>query len=217
MGTRHLIAVVAGNRHRIAQYGQWDGYPSGQGVTVADFAKKLNDPAELAAFKAGLEKCRFATEDEMKAVYKGFADEDGWMTMEQSNAFAESKYGYLSRNTGAGILELIGKWDVPEPMLHNDSFSFAADGLFCEWAYVIDLDNEKLEVYSGFHGSPAPEGERFAVFNEQTKEKYGPVHLLTKFTFAELALMTEDEFIKAVIEKDKELKPDNYEDEEDEA
>ena len=30
MGTRHLICVVSDNQYRIAQYGQWDGYPEGQ-------------------------------------------------------------------------------------------------------------------------------------------------------------------------------------------
>ena len=34
MGTRHMIGVVKDGIPRIAQYGQWDGYPSGQGVTA---------------------------------------------------------------------------------------------------------------------------------------------------------------------------------------
>lgn len=40
MGTRHLIAVIdRKGTLKVAQYGQWDGYPSGQGVDVLKFAK----------------------------------------------------------------------------------------------------------------------------------------------------------------------------------
>ena len=213
MGTRHLIAVVLGGTHRVAQYGQWDGYPEGQGVVAADFARSLADPDTLSKFKASVERCRFASEKEIEAIYDSYST-NGLMTMEQSEAFNKSKYGYFSRDTGAKILEAVAKWDGSEEMLLSDQYEFAADGLFCEWAYVIDLDNEKLEVYSGFNKVPAPEGQRFAALNEKADKEYGPVHLLTEFTFKELALMTDDEFVKSVIAKDKELKPDHYEEDE---
>jgi len=32
MGTRHLICAKINNEYKLSQYGQWDGYPSGQGV-----------------------------------------------------------------------------------------------------------------------------------------------------------------------------------------
>ena len=40
MGTRHVTAVFLNGEPRVAQYGQWDGYPSGQGVTILDFLRK---------------------------------------------------------------------------------------------------------------------------------------------------------------------------------
>lgn len=40
MGTRHLIAAVIDGEYKIAQYGQWDGDPEGQGLTVLDFLLK---------------------------------------------------------------------------------------------------------------------------------------------------------------------------------
>jgi len=40
MGTRHLICVVKGKEYIVAQYGQWDGYPTGQGIGVLNFFKK---------------------------------------------------------------------------------------------------------------------------------------------------------------------------------
>jgi hypothetical protein len=39
MGTRHLTMVVSNNETKVAQYGQWDGYPEGQGVTILTFLR----------------------------------------------------------------------------------------------------------------------------------------------------------------------------------
>ena len=40
MGTRHLICVVSDGDYKVAQYGQWDGYPSGQGAAILEFLHK---------------------------------------------------------------------------------------------------------------------------------------------------------------------------------
>lgn len=40
MGTRNLTIVIdKQGALKVAQYGQWDGYPSGQGAVVLEFAK----------------------------------------------------------------------------------------------------------------------------------------------------------------------------------
>ncbi|MHC5949058.1 hypothetical protein ACVXZ3_04645 [Providencia hangzhouensis] len=39
MGTRHLICVAKDGDYKVAQYGQWDGYPSGQGLTLLTFLR----------------------------------------------------------------------------------------------------------------------------------------------------------------------------------
>lgn len=37
MGTRNLTMVQFNNEIKVAQYGQWDGEPDGQGATVLEF------------------------------------------------------------------------------------------------------------------------------------------------------------------------------------
>ena len=39
MGTRNLTIVFMDGKYRVAQYGQWDGYPEGQGLTCLRFVR----------------------------------------------------------------------------------------------------------------------------------------------------------------------------------
>lgn len=47
MGTRNSTLVKSKGKVKVAQYGQWDGYPTGQGQTIADF---LNSDVDLEDF-----------------------------------------------------------------------------------------------------------------------------------------------------------------------
>lgn len=47
MGTRNLTVVINNGKPCIAQYGQWDGYPQGQGYTIFDFLSN----ADLSQFR----------------------------------------------------------------------------------------------------------------------------------------------------------------------
>lgn len=54
MGTRNLTMVIDRKGEiKVAQYGQWDGYPSGQGATILEFAK---DKEKMSKLEKELEK-----------------------------------------------------------------------------------------------------------------------------------------------------------------
>lgn len=181
MGTRHFIGVVLDGDFKIAQYGQWDGYPSGQGRDVLRFA----DDADLLTFA---EKCRelhWITQPEINAVNAT----EGWA----------NEFPWLSRDAGAGILDMVLDGMVPSV---QNSEEFPLDSLFCEWAYVLDLDALQLEVYEGFQKVP-PTAGRWAG-KKDPKSDYYPVNLVKTYSLTDLP--TEAEFLA-------ELEPNEEEDE----
>lgn len=143
MGTRHLTLVQLDSAYPVAQYGQWDGYPSGQGETVLTFLKSISSDYARAKFKRALRKLKHLTEDEVKMIW------------ELNGQLSPSN---LSRDTGADILGMVHKDEVTEVYLQTD---FAKDSIMCEYAYLVNLDDETLEVYRGFNVKPLPAGARF--------------------------------------------------------
>lgn len=186
MGTRHLIAVRHEGDWRIAQYGQWDGYPEGQGIDVLNFCRNNID----TVFEEKLRNCRFISQEEEREAWIacGADLKDGFVSMDVANKF-HKKFPLLSRDLGADVLKRVYASEG-EVYLRN-TLEFAKNSLFCEWAYVIDLDEDVLEVYNGFNKKPVK--GRFAS-NTSNEDGYYPVSLLHTFDFNELP--SNEEFIE---------------------
>jgi len=181
MGTRNLTIVVKDKKYRVAQYAQWDGYPTGQGVTIAEF---IQNKMDLRKFKKAIDNTKFITSEEITARWRiAGADDSDYVDSKVSNKF-EELYPELSRNTGADVLEIIQ--DNSGGNLQN-SVDFVGDSLFCEWAYVIDLDKKMVEVYKGFNEKPLTKRDRFYKIKTteggNSNHNYKQVKLLKKYTF----------------------------------
>ncbi len=207
MGTRNLTMVIdQQGETKVAQYGQWDGYPSGQGLTILNFLSKTNKEK----FKKRISKMRWMTKEEADAVDKE--------AEKLSDLEWEIKYPYLSRNTGGDILELITDGEITintgfgekrilkgvEVKFLSDNTSFAADSLFCEYAYVIDLQKNTFEIYEGFQKEPLTPEDRFFALTETVErradDQYYPVKLVKTYSLD--ALPTEQEFLDALEQKE---------------
>lgn len=138
MGTRGLTIVTYNNETRVAQYGQWDHYPSGQGVTILEFLRK---PENVEALRKNMDKCYWIAQEEHEALVDQFTGKSsmgrGWMTSEESKLFNEA-YPSLHRDTGGEILYLIAEATAPVPL--QDNSGFAEDDGMCEGIYTVDLD-----------------------------------------------------------------------------
>jgi hypothetical protein len=189
MGTRNLTMVISNGETKVAQYGQWDGYPSGNGAIVLDFLHST----DFNEFKKKLNKVIFVNgnkEKEIQNWLKSIGSDNGWLTGEQSKLYQE-KYPYLTRDNGANILQMIMDGEEDEIWVTN-STEFAGDSLFCEWAYLIDLDKNKLEVYEGFNKEPLTIQDRFFNLTDKDSEYY-PIRMVKSYDLNNLPL--EDEFL----------------------
>lgn len=172
MGTRHLIAVQYKNEYKIAQYGQWDGYPSGQGVDILNF---LLIEFNREKFIQALEKtCWLNLEKEYDKL--------------KSDEEIFNERPYLSRDTGADILNILQNSDGLEVLNRID---FAKNSLFCEYAYVIDFDKNTFEVYKGFNKNKLDKSERFYSDKTDENEAYYPVKFLHSFDLDKLPTVKE--------------------------
>lgn len=193
MGTRNLTIVHKNGEYKVAQYGQWDGYPEGLGATLLKFLQSVN----MDAFRNAIDNISFYTQEDLKEIDKRIAD----MREILPNYTWQKDYSHLSRDCGGDILNQIVFKGVTK--VKND-IEFAADSLFCEWAYVVDLDTNKFEVYKGFNEEKLNSDERFYYLEEKSEGNYHPVRFIKSYDIDELP--DEKTFIS-------ELTPDDEEEE----
>jgi len=202
MGTRHLICVFYNGRFVVAQYGNCDGYPEGQGRTLVKF---LRDPGNIQRLKDGLEHTYTLSEDEALMAKRRIDKLRGlervvWAAFVQypdallTSMITESLYPSLHGETGAGILEVIAQAFPEKKVPIKIELSFANDGLSCEYAYVVNLDTKALEVFSGAEGKTP--GHRFG---DVGKADDTVPSFISSFKFSELqGMKSKQEFVDQV-------------------
>ena len=121
MGTRHNIQVTVNDKIKISQYGQWDGYPTGQGAGIADFLRT----AELDLFRKKVWKLGLITKKEIEEINAT----ENW----------QKEYPWLSRDAGSEILRYVYE-DKAKFVVRNEDMSW------CEYLYNIDLDKKTVTV-----------------------------------------------------------------------
>ena len=155
MGTRNLTMVIdRQGEMKVAQYGRWDGYPEGQGATILEFAK---DKEKMQKLKSVLNKIKFYNEcDDIKDFLTEY--ENRWNNKTQTPKDEYFFNTFDTRSLGGKILDSLINYNnekLPKCFngniyLYND-IKFAQDSLFCEWAYCINLQTNKLQCFNGFN------------------------------------------------------------------
>jgi hypothetical protein len=146
MGTRNLIEVKIDGQLKVAQYGQWDGYPTGQGKGIAEF---LHNTMNEEEFKAALRECKWIDEKQA-AIVNAECPNGDWKT----------KYPWLSRDAGSKVLGYIQN-DGARYLLDDSDYKNVTTGFTCEYHYLIDMDN----------GTVSMNGREPIPFSEWTAEK----------------------------------------------
>ena len=64
--------------------------------------------------------------------------------------------------------------------------------MFCEWAYCVNLDTNKLEVYCGCSKRPLGKKQRFYKENQKSDEYgYYPIRMIKQFDLNNLPSLEE--------------------------
>ena len=110
MGTRNLT-IVRDENILFGQYGQWDGYPSGNGVDVLAFVKKFDE----SKFREAVKQIVCLNRDEL-----------------DNRKISQGTHPQFFRDYGTDILQFIAVAGLKGPVECFNSIDFAADSLFCE-------------------------------------------------------------------------------------
>lgn len=145
MGTRGAIGFRLHDKDYIF-YNHFDSYPSCLGNTMAGFIvegiKKSSYDDFIALTKqrvlslVPVEEDAKPTEDQIKVLAE-------YTNLHVSRQSTEDWYCLLRDTQGEPEKALAARYFVPYD-------SFLRDGLFCEHAYIINLDTEEIEYYQGF-------------------------------------------------------------------
>ena len=196
MGTRNLTVVVQNQEVKVAQYGQYDGFPDSLGVKLLKF---FSNPENTEKLKEILPKVRLWNEKDQKQqdeFLESIGCTNGILNDKQKEEFKKrypfryrERYGRLREGQ---ILEVLLEFHHLYEIATTDAYDFASDSLFCEWAYVIDYDKNTFEVFKGLNTSGISEEDRFFPLYDE-KNDYYPVKILASFPLDDLP--DENEFL----------------------
>ena len=159
MGTRNLTVVYSNGEYKVAQYGQFDGYPEYLGVQLLAYLKGIN----REILETSIDKCSYLSKAELEMLDKSIKS-----ALEDNSHFEWQRfYPELSNSTGGDIL---GAIVFKHKNKLKNSLEFAANSLYCEWAYVIDLDKNTFEIYKGFNSIPLTDKDRFYFLMEEAEK-----------------------------------------------
>ena len=123
MGTRHHQKVINKRGElKVSQYGQWDGYPNGQGFDILNYLRRGN----LDKYQEELDKLHLITDEESKIV-----DADPkW----------QENYPYMGRDCGSKIHQMIEDGEVKFVQFIDDEEAKR----WCQGFYTIDFQQNKF-------------------------------------------------------------------------
>ena len=176
MGTRHITAVVSEGQFVVAQYGQWDGYPTAAGNAIVAIIR-----GKIDQLKASLKHIVPVDSGTVERYWSECGTQEWGADMETCQRF-KAKYVTLDRDTGPDVLNILIHTEVPVELYLD--VGFIADGLFCEWVYVVDLDSGMFEIYQGFQIRPSE--NRFSPMFEGTINGYYPPKLVATYPLDDL-------------------------------
>lgn len=173
MSTRGAYGFRINGRDKIT-YNHCDSYPTWLGKKIVDFIQtsSLEEMRQIASRIILVRQDDIPTPEQIEEC-KEWADLGvGKRTLTDWYCLLRNAQGDLSAYA-KGLRYMI------------DNHTFLADSLFCEWAYIVNLDECAFEVYVGFQ-KRRDNNPRNRYRNMQKQGEYYPVKLVAEFPLQEI-------------------------------
>lgn len=178
MGTRGLYGIRKNGKDKLT-YNHFDSYPDWLGRKIVNFCMWTS----IAGLNTLYDKIELVNKNSKPTVEQKITCESmGLFDNSVGGGTRDDWYCLLRKQQGdldkmKACIEATGKAYM------IDSSSFIEDSLFCEYAYIINLDTNMLEFYTGFQTTPQ-EGNRYGV--QKTDDGYYPCRLTCEFPLSEI-------------------------------
>jgi len=144
MGTRGLSGFKYEGKHKV-MYNQFDSYPDGLGHWVAEFVQLVQKEKGWDVLKENVANLEVVDEGDkptkkQQEKYACYAD------TRVSSRSLDEWYVLMRKLQGDKILHEVYKGKVGHI---PDARKFIEDSLFCEYAYIVNLDTMCLDCYNG--------------------------------------------------------------------
>lgn len=178
MGTRGLYGFRKDGVDKLT-YNHFDSYPSYLGANIIRFIKNHSQEQLNTLYN----RIVLVKEDQKPTPeQKAFCVRAGLYNEAVSTRSIDDWYCLLRNLQGdmGAYAKLLALEDMPIYMI--DSHEFIKDSLFCEYAYIVNLDDNVLEFYVGFQTRPDA-NNRYGV---ESDEGYYPCKLIRRFPLEDI-------------------------------
>jgi hypothetical protein len=170
MGTRGMYGFYKEGETK-ATYNHFDSYLDGLGNDVAKFvrATPIQELNEIFDRVELVDDEKEPTEEQIKHC-------EQWSDFNVSTGSPKDWYCLLRNAQGNLDAYKVGLKYM------SDGSKFIKDSLFCEWAYIINLDDNVLEIYKGFQKKP--QDNRYKI--EESDNGYWHCALIKTFPLGDI-------------------------------
>ena len=172
MGTRGALGFQVNGKIK-ATYNHSDSYPEYLGEAMLKWVKGrgIKDLHHIALDMKMIDISTEPTEED-KEKWRPFTD------LGVSNQ-SDTDWYCLSRGAQGDIGAYVKAGAMP-----GGGEDFMQDSLYCEWAWIINVDGGTFDVYRGFQKTPPEDG--FFTGDRRTRCGYHPVNRVASFSLSDL-------------------------------
>lgn len=198
MSTRGAFGFRINNKDKIT-YKHMDSYPDDLGREILDFINisTIEQLSQVAQDIILVDNTQTPSKFQIESCKK-------WSILSTSNENNPDWYCLLRKAQG--------KLDPYIQGLNYmmDSSDFLCDSLYCEYAYIIDIDSGFLEVYSGYVQKPYKTMGRYADKKSPTATGFYGVVLVAKYPLKKIISATSDKLDTIITDMESKISDFHY-------